>query len=195
MIMGLALYTPLALAGSVFYITHHIIVKTNLFLVSGLAYRLRGSYQLKKIGGLYRHYPLLSLLFLIPAFSLAGIPPLSGFWAKFALVQAGLEEGQYTIVAVSLVVSLLTVFSMTKIWAEAFWKAEPGSDTPQAVANPPLRNFMGLVLPIAALALITIIIGLFAQPFFILATRAAEQLLNPIEYIQAVRPVLGANLK
>ena len=195
MIMGLALYTPLALAGSVFYITHHIIVKTNLFLVSGLAYRLRGSYQLKKIGGLYRHYPLLSLLFLIPAFSLAGIPPLSGFWAKFALVQAGLEEGQYIIVAVSLVVSLLTVFSMTKIWAEAFWKAEPGSDTPQAVANPPLRNFMGLVLPIAALALITIIIGLFAQPFFILATRAAEQLLNPIEYIQAVRPVLGANLK
>ena len=79
MIMGLALFTPLALAGSVFYIAHHIIVKTNLFLVSGVVYRLRGTYQLKKLGGLYRFYPGLSLLFLIPAFSLAGIPPLSGF--------------------------------------------------------------------------------------------------------------------
>lgn len=191
MIMGLALYTPLALAGSVFYITHHIIVKTNLFLVSGVAYRLRGTYQLKKLGGLYRHYPVLSVLFLIPAFSLAGIPPLSGFWAKFALVRAGLEVGQYSIVAVSLVVSLLTVFSMTKIWAEAFWKAEPGSDTAAAVANPPLSNLLGLVLPIAALAAITVIIGLFSQPFFVLSTEAARQLLNSNEYIEAVRPVLG----
>jgi multicomponent Na+:H+ antiporter subunit D len=190
MVMGLALYTPLALAGSVFYITHHIIVKTNLFLVSGVARRLRGTYQLKKLGGLYEHYPILSILFLIPAFSLAGIPPLSGFWAKFILIRAGLEVGQYGIVATALVVSLLTVFSMTKIWAEAFWKAEPDTDAMDPGHNPPLSNFMGLVLPIAALAAITIIIGLFSQPFFELANDAANQLLNPNEYIQAVRPVL-----
>lgn len=194
MIMGLALYTPLALAGSVFYITHHIIVKTNLFLVSGVVHRLRGTYQLKRLGGLYRFYPGLGLLFLIPAFSLAGIPPLSGFWAKFALIRAGLETDHYTIVATALIVSLLTVFSMTKIWAEVFWKAEPDPHENQVDQNLPDNNLLYLLLPITILAAITVIIGLFSEPFFVLATHAAKQLLNPAEYIEAVRPVLGESL-
>ena len=190
MVMGLALYTPLAIAGAVFYITHHIVVKTNLFLVSGVVHRLRGTYRLKKLGGIYRLYPLLGVLFLIPAFSLAGIPPLSGFWAKFVLIRAGLEEGQYTIVAVALVVSLLTIFSMTKIWAEVFWKAEPETESAPATENPPLSTLSGYVLPIAALAAITIVIGLFSEPFVRLSIDAAEQLLDPSQYIQAVRPEL-----
>src|SRR5690606_14167303 len=57
MILGLALFTPLAIVGGVFYIMHHIIVKANLFLISGLVYRLLGSYDLKKLGGVYRHRP------------------------------------------------------------------------------------------------------------------------------------------
>ncbi len=127
MIMGLGLMTPLGLAGSVFYIAHHIIVKTNLFLVSGVVHQLRGTYLLKELGGLSRAHPALAILFMIPALSLAGLPPLSGFWAKFLLVRAGIETGSFVIVAVALVVGLLTLFSMTKIWAEAFWKATPQS--------------------------------------------------------------------
>ncbi len=50
MILGLALYTPLAIAGGVFAIMHNIIVKTNLFLISGITHRLQGTYQLKKNG-------------------------------------------------------------------------------------------------------------------------------------------------
>jgi multicomponent Na+:H+ antiporter subunit D len=186
MLMGLALFTPLALAGAVFYIMHHIIVKTNLFLVAGVARRLRGSFELKELGGIYRLYPFLAVLFLIPAFSLAGFPPLSGFWAKFTLVKAGLEAEQWVIVAVSLVVSLLTIFSMTKIWAEAFWKESPIEPTP------PSRRGLGLmVAPIVALALITVGIGLFTEPFYQLAVRAGEQLSNPNEYIQAVQVALA----
>jgi len=194
MIMGLALYTPLALAGSVFYITHHIIVKTNLFLVSGVVHQLRGTYQLKKLGGLYHFYPMLSVLFLIPAFSLAGIPPLSGFWAKFILVRAGLEGQQYLIVATALVVSLLTIFSMTKIWGEVFWKPQPETDEDVDTQNLPLSRLPLLILPVVVLAAITVIIGLFSEPFYILAIRAAEQLLNPAEYIEAVKPFLGEPL-
>ncbi len=184
MVMGLALYTPLALAGSIFYIAHHIIVKTNLFLVSGVVHRLRGSYHLKQLGGMYHLYPMLAILFLIPAFSLAGIPPLSGFWAKFVLIKAGLQQGEYAIVATALVVSLLTIFSMTKIWGEVFWK--PELESSEVTENPPLSSLLHLVLPVAALAAITVMIGLFSEPLFILSTRAAEQLLNREAYIQAV---------
>ncbi|MBT8379401.1 MAG: Na+/H+ antiporter subunit D [Ignavibacteria bacterium] len=189
MIMGLALFSPLAIAGAIFYIIHHIIVKTNLFLVSGVVDKMKGSFNLKKIGGLYRYYPLLGLLFLIPALSLAGIPPLSGFWAKFVVIKAGLEIDQALIVIVALVVGILTLFSMTKIWNEAFWK-----DDPKGNENKIIDSFSAIKLskkvlmfsPIIILALITIIIGFNAEPFFNFANNAASQLLNPSEYISKV---------
>lgn len=193
MIMGLGLLTPLALAGSVFYIIHHIIVKTNLFLVSGVAHRLRGSYELKKLGGLYAAYPWLAILFLIPALSLAGIPPLSGFFAKLALVRAGLVVEQYAIVAVSLAVGIMTLLSMSKIWHEAFWEPAPAEELAEGdageseVAGEMRRRGIGaMVAPIAILAAITVSIGLGAGHVFDLSVEAAEQLLNPDIYIQAV---------
>jgi len=179
MIMGLALLTPLALAGSVFYIAHHIVVKTNLFLVAGIVRRLRGSYELKRLGGVFATHAGVAALFLVPALSLAGVPPLSGFFAKLALVQAGLQEGRYVIVATALGVSLLTLYSMTKVWAEAFWK-DGGREEPA-----PARR-AALLGPSAALAAITVAIGLGAGPVFELSRRAADQLLDREGYIRAV---------
>lgn len=184
MIMGLAIYTPLAVAGAVFYIMHHIIVKTNLFLVSGLTYRIMGKYDLKHLGGFYRSEFMLSLLFLVPALSLAGIPPLSGFWAKYTLIASGLEAEQYVVVATALVVSVLTLYSMTKIWAEVFWKPKPDAGIN---AEPLLlRDRLLSLIPIVLLAVMTLLIGLLAEPLVNLAMRAADQLLNPAEYIWVV---------
>ncbi|MDJ0950893.1 MAG: Na+/H+ antiporter subunit D [Alphaproteobacteria bacterium] len=185
MIMGLALFTPLALVGAVFYLVHHIIVKANLFLVSGVANRLTGSFELARIGGLYKSAPLLAVLFLVPALSLAGIPPLSGFWAKFLLVKASLDIGAYMIAATALVVGLLTVYSMTKVWAEAFWKPHPAGTAPVMVLLDQ-RERLALLLPIAALAALTVAIGLFPEPFVAFAERAAGQLLDPTAYVRAV---------
>jgi multicomponent Na+:H+ antiporter subunit D len=186
-VMGLGLFTPLALAGSIFFILHHSLVKSNLFLVSGVANRLEGSYELKKLGGLYHAYPGLSLLFLVPAFSLAGVPPLSGFFAKLVLVRAGLDIEQYAIVAVALGVSLLTLFSMTKIWAEAFWKPTPGPEP--AARRSYERRERVLLGPIILLAAAAVLLGVGFEPVLNLALRAAEQLATPAEYIGAV---LGA---
>jgi multicomponent Na+:H+ antiporter subunit D len=189
MIMGLALFTPLAVAGAIFYIIHHIIVKTNLFFLAGVVERMKGSFQLKKIGGLYKYYPLLGLLFLIPALSLAGIPPLSGFWAKFVVIKAGLDVEQIFIVAVALFVGILTLFSMTKIWNEAFWKNDPrGTNNILADKFSSVTSSQKVLLfaPIILLAVITVIIGINAEPFFEFANNTAAQLLNPNEYISRV---------
>lgn len=188
MILGLGFFTTAAVAGSIFYIIHHIIVKTNLFLLSGVVHRLQGTYELKKLGGIYAASPSLSILFLIPALSLAGLPPLSGFFAKLMLVQAGLETRHYLLVATALAVGLLTLFSMTKIWAEAFWKEAPETFEPREAPAISESRASGLflLLPIVSLALTTVLIGLAAEPFYLLASRAAEQLMNPAEYIQAV---------
>ncbi len=181
MVLGLGLFTPLALAGTVFYLMHHIVVKTNLFLIGGIVMRLGGTLDLAALGGLYRRRPGLAILFLVPAFSLAGIPPLSGFWGKLVLVKAGIESGQYAVTAVALAVSLLTLFSMTKLWNEAFWK-EPPADHAVAAARVPWT----LLGPVVALAAITVAVGIGAGPVFDLASRAAAQLADPSQYVRAV---------
>ncbi|MGA1392247.1 MAG: proton-conducting transporter membrane subunit, partial [Phycisphaerales bacterium] len=193
MLMGLALFTPLAIAGTVFYVIHHIVVKANLFLVAGLAHGLRGTSSLKVPGriSLYRSAPLVCAVFLIAALSLAGVPPLSGFFAKFVLLEAGAESGSWAIVAVAAAVGLLTLFSMTKIWAEAFWKGpEEGSPAPFPLSAargredlPPGRAMMATTVALAAL---TVAIGAFAGPVFELAERTAAELLDGEGYIRAV---------
>jgi multicomponent Na+:H+ antiporter subunit D len=186
MVLGLGLMTPLALAGTVFYLGHHIIVKTTLFLIGGVVGRLNGSEHLDKTGGLYAARPWLAVLFLIPALSLAGIPPLSGFWAKLVLIDASVEAEQWALVATALVVGLLTLYSMTKIWANAFWRPAPAplSDLERAE-----RGFR--IAPVAVLAALTVTIGLVAQPLAELATRAAGELLEPSAYIRAVMTAGG----
>ncbi|RKD87260.1 multisubunit sodium/proton antiporter MrpD subunit [Kushneria marisflavi] len=186
MLMGLALFTPLALIGGVFYILHHIIVKTNLFLISGVVYRLKGTHDLKQLGGVYKAWPLLGVLFLIPALSLAGVPPLSGFFAKFVLIRASIEAGHIGITVIALLVGLLTLYSMTKIWAEVFWKKSP-EDAPSARVSPlSQRHLWLMLLPVVGLAACTVFIGLNGQLLYDVAEASAAQLLDPQAYIDAV---------
>lgn len=180
MLMGLALYTPLALAGGVFYLAHHIIVKANLFFVSGALARISGSHELAKLGGYWKTRPGLSLVFLIPALSLAGIPPLSGFWAKFVVIKAGVLVEHWWLVAAALVTGVLTLYSMIKIWMEAFWKAPPNGVAPTAALPRPMMAVM------VALAVMTVIIGFAVEPVWQMAERAAAELMSPTAYIEAV---------
>ncbi|CAM4289543.1 Na+/H+ antiporter subunit D [Gillisia hiemivivida] len=187
MIMGLAIGTKLALTGAIFYIIHHIIVKSNLFLIAGIVKKSSGSFNLKKIGGVYGKYPFLAILFIISAFSLAGFPPLSGFWAKLIVIKAGLESGDSFLVIVALVVGFLTLYSMTKIWNEAFWKKVPEEYMEESqTKSVPLSSIKPMIIPVVMLAGITLFIGLFGESVLNLAMMTAEQLLNPEIYIHAV---------
>ncbi|MFA0081752.1 proton-conducting transporter membrane subunit [Vibrio breoganii] len=183
MLMGLAIFTPIAIAGAIFYVIHHILVKANLFLIGGVLEYKYGSSDLSKLGGAYKSSPLLSFLFIVPAFSLAGFPPLSGFWGKLLVIKASIDVELYLLASIALLVGLLTIYSMTKIWSEAFWK--PGSSSPENEQRP-LKIPMPYLLPIATITTLSLIIGLFAEPFIQFAMQASEQLLQPTEYLQAV---------
>ena len=116
---------PDASAAAVFYTLHHIVVKANLFLIAGLIAAHAGSYDLRRIGGIHAAMPMLSVLFAIPALSLVGIPPLSGFWAKVLVLQSLVEQGRWVWLVFALGVSVLTLYSMMKIWLEAMWRPHP----------------------------------------------------------------------
>lgn len=185
MILGLALATPLALAGAVFYLIHHIVVKANLFFIGGLAARICGSERLADMGGLYKRMPWLALLFAIPALSLAGIPPLSGFWAKFLLVKASLDAAAWWAAGIALLTGVFTLLSMNKIWNEAFLKPHPGGEEALQTVSGIRAAWLGM----SALALLTVLIGLGAGPLIDYAVAAAAQLADPQAYLQ---PFTGA---
>jgi multicomponent Na+:H+ antiporter subunit D len=168
----LGLFTQGAMAAAIFYTVHHILVKTNLFFLAGIIARIGGNENVTSLGGLLNKQPLIALLFAIPALSLAGIPPLSGFFAKFLLLREAFRESAFVWGAIALAVGLLTLFSMTKIWAEAFWK--DASRTPH-----PRRLHRIQLLPCAALGLLTLLIGLFVGPLHQIAKAAAQQILAP----------------
>jgi len=177
--VGLALGTPRALAGSILYVLHHMLVITSLFLVSGLILRQRRTTDLRALGGLYSSQPAVAALAAVPLFSLAGIPPLSGFVAKVAVVAALVDSGSYAVAAVALAASLLTVVSMAKLWEEAFWKPAPAGP-------PPARPGAAGVAPIALLVTLTLALTAAAGPIHDVSRRAAEQLLDGKGYVRAV---------
>lgn len=184
LLMGLGLMTPLALAGSIFFMLHIMAAKSALFLTSGVVARMTGTTVLKELGGLYQRYPLLAVLFLVPALSVAGIPPLSGFWGKLALVQAGLQSEQYLLVAMALAVSVLTLYYLVTAWIELFWKNQP-ADAEKLHHLPAMRRGQ-MIVPALLLALVSLVAGLLPEPLFRLCRTAAEQLLHNDAYIKAV---------
>lgn len=187
MIMGVGLATVTGIGGAIYFMVHNMLSKTAAFLAGGLISRFRGNNDLKSLGGIYKMKPLLAFLFLVPALSLAGIPPTPGFFGKFFLILGGFRAEEWLITAVAITVSIITLFSMIKIWNEAIWKPVP-EDKPEG-----RRNHLPLISVIATSAIVVIILvlgfvtGYIADTFF----NAASQLQDADLYIRTVlKPVV-----
>lgn len=181
-VMGLGFFTTLGLAGAIFYVLQDVPVKTTLFLIGGLMERKTGTTNVGNMGGLYRHRPLLATAFIVPAFSLAGIPPFPGFWGKLTLVQAGLQQERWVVVGVALLVGLLTLLVVAQIWGRAFWQTE----TTELNEEQTLGARVLLNGPVTVLALVLFVVGCYAEPVFSYAHTAAEHLTDTGPYVQAV---------
>jgi multicomponent Na+:H+ antiporter subunit D len=183
MLMGLGLFTVAGVAGAVLFLVHHIPTKTLLFLVGGMIEDEYGTSDLDKAGGLAARRPILGLLFAIPAMSLAGLPPFSGFVAKLSLIRAGIEAQSTLIVIVALVVSALTLLSMVKIWLGVFWGVDP-RDEPTELSSPQARMLMTSATGAAIVG--TLLVAVLAGPLWDMSLAAAESLLDPSGYATEV---------
>jgi multicomponent Na+:H+ antiporter subunit D len=184
---GLGLYTKMAFIGAIFYLIHDIIVKTNLFLIAGLIRQLRGTMDMNKLGGIYAEYPKISLLIALVLFSLAGIPPLSGFWPKIYLIEAAFAESGYIFICTIIIGSFITLYVLAKLWAEVFWK-DASTDEKIVDSFKPLKTYnkISLVLPIAILCFTTLYIGLNAEFIIQVAEKISDEMINTQPYIEAV---------
>lgn len=196
MVLGLAIGGPAAVAATIFYLLHHIPVKTSLFLVEGIVEHTSGTSVLDRLSGLARRSGWLAALFLFPALSLAGLPPFSGFVGKLGLIAAGLDAGQYVVVGAAVVGSLLTLVSMTKIWTGAFWgeptpAASPTSPTTAAVDVADragmLRPHRTMASATAVLVASSLVLAAAAGPLYAFCERTARELTDPGRYTSQVR--------
>jgi multicomponent Na+:H+ antiporter subunit D len=169
MMAALALSTREGLAAAVFYMIHSIIVQANLFLGAGLIRRASGSWDLTRTGGMVRQEPLFAVLFAVPVLSLAGIPPLSGFFAKLIVIRESFDAGMAWLGAVGLLAGLMTIVSMALFWSDACWK-DPRSGRTQ-------RRLPGsALLAMGMLSAATVAIGLAPGWLWTVAQLSAKAL-------------------
>ncbi len=183
MMMGIGIFTPLGFSGLVYYLIQDMIVLSGLFISIGLISKMGGSFLLYNMkGGLMNKSSLLSMTFLIPALSLSGIPPLTGFWGKLLLLQASISSNIFWIVFVALLAVVLTLYIMMKIWIKAFWgKHEVQETHPE---NNPVR--LSEWVSSAVFSAIILLLSLYPEPLVNLSLQIGKQLANPEIYINNV---------
>ncbi len=179
-LVGLAIATPAAMEGAIYYLIHDMVAKALLFLLVGTMITLSGTSKMAGMSGLMKNYPLLGWSFFITMLSLAGIPPLSGFIGKVLISAAAIDSGSYGLLALALLSSIFVLYSLLRIFKNCFW----GETIVSKEEQPPLRK--GVLWPCLALVLLTIGIGLGTEGMAPYVTDAAETLLNPEIYIDAV---------
>ncbi|MEE1929543.1 Na+/H+ antiporter subunit D [Streptomyces sp. TRM 70351] len=195
MLFGLALFDVDGLSGTILYIVHHITVQATLFLVAGLVVSATGTAALSRMerGGTGRGpRPAVAVLFGLGALSLAGIPPLSGFIAKFALLRAAVGQGgaaAYLLSAAALVTSLLTLYAMVRIWRAAFAGPAAGHDAPDGRRGQQRQRRRSSTLTVAAcvgMVVTGLSLAAGAGPLSQLSERAADGLVRTDDYRRAV---------
>jgi multicomponent Na+:H+ antiporter subunit D len=129
-VLGLGLGTPLGIAGGLFHIFNHALAKSLLFLNSGSIQQATGTRNLDEMGGLAKRMPVTAATNLVGAMSIAGVPPLNGFWSKLLIIMALVQADRWGFAVVAVLASVLTLWYYLIIQRKAFfgklderWKA------------------------------------------------------------------------
>jgi multicomponent Na+:H+ antiporter subunit D len=167
-VLGAAVGSAAALAGAIFHVAAHGVMKITLFFCAGSLYVKEHVTRVSELGGIGRRMPVTMGAFAVGALGLAGIPAFAGFVGKWSIGVGAFESGQGWVIAILVLSGLLNVAYFFPIVHAAFFG---GEGRPGFGEGPP-----ALWVPLALTALASILLGLFpaAGPgFFDLAWQAA----------------------
>jgi multicomponent Na+:H+ antiporter subunit D len=120
-VLGIGLGTPLGIAGGLFHLFNHALAKGLLFLTSGSIQQSTGTRNLDEMGGLAKRMPFTAATNLIGSLSIAGVPPLNGFWSKLLIIIALIQAGHPVFALIAVLASVLTLWYYLLIQRKAFF--------------------------------------------------------------------------
>lgn len=175
---GISLLSPLGMTAAMFYIVSHAFLKSSMLLGAGLNQKLTGTVNLDEMGGMMHKAPYASALLLVGFLSLAGIPPLSGFFSKLFLLQAGFSKGFYLATGLALLMGVISLYYNFTTYQRMAW----GTGGAEAVTAAPI-----MYTSVSFLAAFALIFGLGVSWLYRWAELVAEQITQPDLYISAMR--------
>ena len=152
-VLALGFGTTWGLVGALYHLVNHAVFKPLLFLCSGQVEIVAGTRDLRKMRGLGCRIPVTAATCMVGSLSLAGIPPLNGFWSKLIIVFAAIQTGHTLWAIIVVVMSMVALAYQLKVQKEAFYSVgdAPEEDRFAVSARPerirePLLNAMPMVL-------------------------------------------------
>lgn len=185
---AVGLCTALGVSAGLYHAMNHTLFKGLLFLAAGAVLHETGTTDLGKLGGLSKKMPHTTVLFLIGAFSISGIPPFNGFASKWMIYQATYQKavesgniGFLLVTIIALVTSVLTLASFVKVSQSVFF-----GQLPKELENVKEVPF-GMRFAMAIFALLCVLTGLFPNLVTTYITEpAARAVFSVAQYIGAM---------
>lgn len=185
---AVGLCTALGVSAGLYHAMNHTLFKGLLFLAAGAVLHETGTTDLGKLGGLAKKMPYTTVLFLIGAFSISGIPPFNGFASKWMIYQATYQKavesgniGFLLVTIIALVTSVLTLASFVKVSQSVFF-----GQLPKELENVKEVSF-GMRLAMGIFALLCVLTGLFPNLVTTYITEpAARAVFSVAQYIGAM---------
>jgi NADH-quinone oxidoreductase subunit N len=170
MLMGLAAATTYGLSSVLFYLLVYAFTNIGAFSVIIVMSRYVEGEDLEQYAGLARRAPMLSAILALCLLSLAGLPPLAGFFSKMYLFWAAAQTGLYITVVWGVLNSAISLYYYARV-IKSMYLAEPTSETKVQIATAP-------AVSLAAAAIGVLVIGLLSEPFIRAASRAADTIVR-----------------
>ena len=148
--LGFAVATPTGISGSLLFVLTHGLAKAGLFLCAGIVIHAVHTKDIREMGGLIKTMPVTAVAFLACAFSVIGIPPFGGFFAKFFVILGTVQAGRPWVAALGLFTAVLTMFYLFKAFSLVFL-GEAKRPAPEKTKS--------MVYVVAALAVLSLAAG------------------------------------
>lgn len=188
---GVAVGTPDALAGTVFYCVQSMLVVSVGFLLCGRLEAVAGTDRVRGAGGLHRQHPWLAAGLLIVGLALVGLPPLSGFYGKILIVREALSTGWIVLGVVALLTGAVSLLAVLRAWSGVFFvfpEAETPADAVTRTAPPAAPCGWHRASAIALLLAVAGWMSVLPESPLALARKAGAGLAEPTAYVRAVLP-------
>lgn len=175
-LVGFAIMDMAGSIGAIYYLVHDMIIKAALFLLIGIIIYRTGETNSEQLGGLIKVHPVLGWTFFIAGLSLAGVPPLSGFYGKLFIVESAITNDYYFSAIIVLLSSLVVLYSVMRIFINVFWGEDMDFERLKQV------KMDKMMFSAISLVVVAVLFGLGADLLYPFVEMAAESFYDPATY-------------